>query len=153
MDFTKMADEIINIMGNIKQMVKAFNDAGCEVEYDNAKCLFVVTPPKEVITPGVMADINWLKARKVDYPRYEAMFHDSDMEVTEYSTWGNPFMSNKGIGIWRAADKGDVDFSLVFKENKTYPIAQHYNPDMFGDSPNEAYISDEYGVIHRVIRA
>lgn len=153
MDITNMTDDIVKAMTIIRHMANAFEKAGCEITFDDKKQLFNITPLKEVVPPGVYEDISWLKAARIDYKSYEDKFTDPDFEVTNYSTWGNPYRSINRIGIWMRIDEGDVDFGRVFFANKEYPIAQRYNPDIFGDTPNEAYIRDEYGVIHYVKRA
>ncbi len=152
-DLIKMTDEIVKAMAAIRQIAKVFEDSGCDVDFNAKTATFNITPAREVVPPGVLDDISWLKATRINYPSYEAKFQDPDFTVTEYSTWGNPYRAINGIGIWRRVDDGDVDFGLVFMPNKNYPIAQRYNPDLFGDSPNEAYIRDEYGVVHHVVRA
>jgi hypothetical protein len=152
-DIMRMADEIVKAMAALKHIAKVFEEAGCEVNFNERAISFNITPAREIVPPGVFEDISWLKATRIDYPSYEAKFEDPDFEVTEYSTWGNAYRSINRIGIWKRQDEGDVDFGLVFMPNKKYQIAQRYNPDKFGDAPNEAYIRDEYGVVHYVTRA
>lgn len=152
-ELLKMSDEITKGMAMLRHLSAVFEKCGGHLSYNPDSMTYKIEVGQDTIPLGVMADIEWLKRGKHDYRMFEAMFKNDDVKVTTYSTWGSPYQDKDRIGIWGKADKDDVDFSLVFFENKEYPIAHWYNPDKCGDSPNEAWIRDEYGVVHHVLRA